>query len=155
MRDRIFLSYEHVDRNVLDNVASLAADIGLGVSGRDFARDELFAVGTPLQQLQAATTALVLITADAERSESIAREIAWAIEAGKGIVGLRLDREAPTPPSLYEAGAEVLDAQEAADIAYLPRAIDSAVRSARLLELAASHGSGSGAPCARPTGRGG
>jgi hypothetical protein len=155
MTERLFLSYAEVDRDVLDRIAGLVADVGLGVSGRDFTRDELFVVGSPLQQLQAASAALVLITAEAEASDVIAREIAWAIEQGKGIVGLRLEPGARTPRALYDAGAEVLDAHEPSDLEYLPRALDASVRGAKLLELAASQGTGSGGPCARPGSRNG
>jgi len=109
-------------------------------------------VGSSLQQLQAAVVTIVLVTADAADSDLVAREIDWAIAQNKGILGLRLDEHATLPPSLYDAGAEVLDASNAIDVAYLPRAIDAAVRSAQLLEMAASRGSGTGAPCQRPTG---
>ncbi len=153
MTDRIFLSYADVDRDVLERVAGLVAEVGFGVSGRDFTRDELFVVGSPLQQLQAAAAALILVTAEAEASEAIAREIAWAIEQGKGIVGLRIESDARTPRALYDAGAEVLDAHVPSDLEYLPRAIDASVRGAKLLELANSRGTGSGGPCARPGGR--
>lgn len=153
MTDRIFLSYAEVDRGVLDHVAGLLANAGFGVSGRDFTRDQLFAVGSPLQQLQAASAVLVLMTAAAEASEAIELEIAWAIEQGKGIVGLKIESDAQTPRALYDAGAEVLDAQAPSDVEYLPRAIDASVRGARLLELAASRGTGSGGPCARPGGQ--
>lgn len=153
MTQRVFLSYANLEHETLDRVASLVAEIGFGVSGRDFTRNELFAVGSPLQQLQAASVALVLVTADAEASDAVAREIGWAIEQGKGIVGLKLEPEAQIPRALWNAGAEVLDAREPADLNYLPRAIDASVRGARLLELAASRGTGSGGSCARPRGR--
>ncbi|MDX6707227.1 MAG: hypothetical protein QOI48_3073 [Solirubrobacteraceae bacterium] len=152
MSDRVFVSYQDIDRAVLDDVARLLVEVGFGISGRDFTRDELFVVGSPLQQLQAATVAIVLVTTAAADSAAVAREIEWAIEQNKGIVGLRLDADAAMPHSLYAAGAELLDISSARDLAYLPGAIDAAARSAKLLELAASRGSGSGAPCHRPTG---
>lgn len=150
MTDRVFLSYEDVDRGVLDGVAALVADAGFGVSGRDFTRDQLFVVGSPLQQLQAASAAIILITPAAAVSEAVALEIAWAIEQGKGIVGLTIEPRAQAPRGLYDAGAEVLDIDVPSDIEYLPRAIEASVRGAKLLELAAGRGTGSGGPCARP-----
>lgn len=152
MIDRAFLSYDGPDRTTLDNVARLISNAGLGVSGRDYTRDELFVVGSPLQQLQAAVVTIVLVTADAARSDLVAREIGWAIDQNKGILGLRLDEGATLPPELYTAGAEVLNADDEIDVAYLPRAIAAAVRGARVLEMAASRGSGMGVPCRRPTG---
>lgn len=152
MIDRAFLSYDGPNRATLDHVARLVSNAGLGISGRDYTRDELFVVGSPLQQLQAAVVAIVLVTPDAAESELIAREIGWAIDQNKGILGLRLDEHAPLPPALYAAGAEVLNADDDVDLAYLPRAIAAAVRGARVLEMAASRGSGLGAPCRRPTG---
>ena len=109
-------------------------------------------MGSPLQQLEAEVVAIVLVTADAAHSDLIAEEIGWAIEQNKGILGLRLDEHAPLPPALYAAGAEVLDASDEIDLAYLPRAIATAVLGARVLELAAVRGSGMGVPCRRPTG---
>ncbi|HEX8105454.1 MAG TPA: hypothetical protein VF533_22760 [Solirubrobacteraceae bacterium] len=153
MRERVFLSYEHLGHDALEDVARLVATTGYGISGRNFAPDKLFAVGSPHQQLQAASAALVLITADAEASATIAEEIEWAIEQSKGLVGLRLDPTAAIPRALFDAGAEVLDARRDDDVGYLPRAIDTAVQSAKLLEQAAIRGSGLGAPCARPTRR--
>ena len=67
MTDRVFLSYQDVDRAVLDEVARLMTDAGFGISGRDYTRDELFVVGSPVQQLQAATAAIVLVTAERRR----------------------------------------------------------------------------------------
>jgi hypothetical protein len=150
MKNRVFLSYEAAERSTLDTVAHWVADAGFGVSGRDYTRDELFVVGSTLQQLQAATVAVVLVTPGSAGSKAIAQEIAWAIEQNVGIVGLRLDKNAAVPESLFDAGAEVLDAGQTADLAYLPRAMDAAVRSAKLLEQAAQRGSGTGAPCRRP-----
>ena len=152
MIDRAFLSYDGPDRRTLDNIAQLIADAGLGISGRDYTRDALFAVGSSFQQLQAAVVTVVLVTADAAESELIAQEIDWAIEQNKGIVGLRLDEEATLPLALYAAGAEVLNPSDDIDVAYLPKAIAAAVRGARTLEMAARRGSGMGAPCHRPTG---
>jgi len=152
MTDRAFLSYDGPDRSTLDNVAQLISDAGLGITGRDYTRDELFAVGSSLQQLQAAIVTVVLVTTQAADSELIAQEIEWAIEQNKGILGLRLDEEATLPPALYAAGAEVLDPSNDSDVAYLPKAIEAAVRGAQVLEMAARRGSGMGAPCRRPTG---
>ncbi len=152
MIDRAFLSYDGPDRATLDAIARLVSDAGLGISGRDYTRDELFVVGSPLQQLQAAVVAIVLVTSHAASSDLIARDIGWAIEQNKGILGLRLDQHATLPPALYTAGAEVLDASDKIDVAYLPRAIAAAVRGARVLEMAASRGSGMGVACRRPTG---
>jgi hypothetical protein len=154
MTDRVFISYESAGTETLDEVARLLSGIGLGVSGRNYTRDELFVVGSPLQQLQAAVVTLVLVTENATNSELVAQEIDWAIEQHKGVVGLRLDRDAEVPPRLFDAGAEILDASDSGDIAYLSKAIDAAIRGARLLEMAATRGSGSGAVCQRPTGPG-
>lgn len=152
MRERVFLSYEQTERSTLDDVAQLMADAGFGISGRDYTRDELFVVGSALQQLQAATAAVVLVTAQTAGSETVAREVSLAIEQNKGLVGLVLDEGARVPSALYDAGAEILDARQPEDLSYLPRAIDAAIRSAKLLEQAAQRGSGTGAPCQRPTG---
>lgn len=152
MIDRAFLSYDGPSSGTLDSVAQLIADAGLGISGRDYTRDALFAVGSSLQQLQAAVVTVVLVTAEAAGSDLVAQEIDWAIEQNKGVVGLQLDPHAELPPALYAAGAEVLDSGDKIDIAYLPKAIAAAVRGARVLELAARRGSGMGAPCQRPTG---
>ena len=152
MMERAFLSYDGPDRMTLDNVAGLLSDAGLGISGRDYTRDALFAVGSSLQQLQAAVVTVVLVTANAAESLMIAQEVDWAIEQNKGILGLRLDERAEMPSALYAAGAEVLNPADATDVAYLPNAIAAAVRGARVLEMAIQRGSGTGAPCHRPTG---
>jgi hypothetical protein len=64
--------YAHID----------SADAGFGISGRDFTRDELFVIGSLLQQPQAATVVIVLVTAAAD-SAAITREIEWATEHGR------------------------------------------------------------------------
>jgi hypothetical protein len=146
---RVFMSHGGADPETVNPVADHLADLGYRVLGREQPGQEEMFVGSALQRVEAADVTVVLVTAVV--SDIMVAEIAHTIRKDKGLLAVRRDPAVPIPDALYAAGAEVLDWTDAEDVEYLPRALAAAERGARVLAAAVTRGSGSGAPCARPT----
>jgi hypothetical protein len=153
MTRRVFISFEHPEQ-LGPSGFDIDAHHDLNLHGRHLAdpdrRDDPAYIR---EQLSRSSVTVVLFGTHAAESESVARDIAWSLEGGNGLVGIRLDPAASPPEMLHEAGAEILDWSEPADVTYLRSAIEAAARSAALLRRAAKRGTGSGESCARPTAR--
>jgi hypothetical protein len=150
MTRRVFISYEHPAQ--------------LGPSGFDPAayRDLHFRLSDPASredpsyvkhQLARSAVTLVLIGPHTAENRWVANEIKWTLERGNGLVGVLLDPTASPPERLHEAGAEILNWSDSADVAHLKPALRAAAGSAALLRRAAKRGTGAGESCARPTAR--
>jgi TIR domain len=154
MRSWVFLSFSTASDARLEEVASHAQELGLGVAGRFVPLGGALELIPDLrQQLRASDAVLVVFDREA-LDDSVTHELDWSYEEGKGLVGVRLDQAATIPTLLYDAGAEILDWTESEDRSRLGGAIRAAARGAQLMERAREQGSGSGAPCARPKPRG-
>lgn len=150
MRSRVFLSFAATATQRVEAVARHTQELGIGIAGRFTPMGGALELVPDLrQQLRVSDAIVVVFGADAP-DEFVRDEIEWSYEDGKGLVGVRLDPTAATPEPLYEAGAEILDWANDEDRARLAGAIRAAIRGAALMERARQHGSGSGAPCARP-----
>lgn len=153
MKRRVFISYEHPDQLGSEGFDADAYD-ALTFDGRDVERHSgEAALARVRDQLGRTAVTLVLIGPREAPNEWVEREIEWSLEAGNGLVGIKLDPAAAPPAPLFEAGAEILDWSRPEDVTYLEHAIESAVHSATLLRRAAQRGTGSGKSCARPTAR--
>jgi hypothetical protein len=152
MRTRIFISFDAAS----DRLVELAAEtqqLGLGVAGRFTPPGSPFELVPDLRQQLRAADAVVVAFGNGPDREQVEREAEWSYEDAKGLVGVKLGAEAEVPTWLFNAGAEILDWDDAADRARLGGAIQAAVRGAKLMERARRAGTGSGAACARPTSR--
>lgn len=154
MSRRVFLSYDHRDQ-----ISASGFDVGahrdLIFRGRHLA-DVVGRRDAPLsieEELGRSTVTLVLIGPQTARSDVVNSDIELTLERGKGLVGLLLDPGASPPELLEDAGAEILNWKNPADIGYLSTALEAAARSAALLQRVAKQGTGAGKSCARPTAR--
>jgi hypothetical protein len=153
MRRRVFISYEHPEQ-----LGPAGFDPGayrdLHFRGRHLSdpasRDDPSYIKG---QLARSAVTLVLIGPHTAEDRWVANEIEWTLERGNGLVGVLLDPAASPPDRLHDAGAEILDWSDSADVAHLKPALRAAAGSAALLRRAAQRGTGSGESCARPTAR--
>jgi hypothetical protein len=153
MRRRVFISYEHPDQ-LGPSGFDLRAHDDLNFRGRHLAEPEKRDDPAYIRdQLKRSAVTLVLIGPHTSENKAVTGEIEWTLERGNGLVGILLDPAASPPELLYEAGAEILNWSEPADVSYLKPALEAAARSAALLRRAAKRGTGSGESCARPTAR--
>jgi hypothetical protein len=156
MKRRVFLSYQHADQLKAKgfNLMSYAKNVGLEFTGRHLldpvkSSDPDYIGRKIREQLKGSSVTVVLIGKDTAKSDWVAREIEWSLEKGNGLVGIKLDPQATPPSSLYDAGAEILDWNEPADVRHFQPAIDAAVKGADVMQKAIDRGTGSGGSCGR------
>jgi hypothetical protein len=101
--------------------------------------------GRVKEQLHGSSVTVVLIGARTAESDWVAYEIAWSLEKGNGVLGIRLDTAGGAPQALTDCGAEVIDwkPHEFAD------AIERAAAAAGRARAIAAAGPGGGDSCSR------
>jgi hypothetical protein len=101
-------------------------------------------IGTKIrEQLANTSVTAVLIGKDTANSDWVAKEIAWSLEKGNGLVGILIDPRAAIPEALRAYGAEIVDWTDRQTIATFEDAIErAALRAGRGARIAASVGAG-------------
>ena len=150
MRNRVFLSFASSASDRVEPIASHTQELGIGIAGRFTPPGGALELLPDLRQQLKAADAIVVIFGSGPSDNQAVEEIEWSYEFDKGLVGVCIDEEAPTPAFLFEAGAEILNWTHDDDRARFAGAILAAKRGAELMERARKQGSGAGAPCARP-----
>jgi hypothetical protein len=150
MSSRIFFSFASETTERVEPIARYTQELGLGIAGRLIPIGGALELVPDLRQQLRVADAIVVVFGAGPADDQVQDEIEWSYEFDKGLVGVRIDEDAPTPGLLFEAGAEILDWADDDDRARLPGAIRAAKRGSEVMEKARKQGSGTGAACARP-----
>jgi hypothetical protein len=79
------------------------------------------------EKIKGSSATIVLIGKETVKSDWVEKEIQWSKEKGNGIVGIRIDPNAPIPDGLIEYGAEILNWYRSSDVAQFDAAIERAI----------------------------
>ena len=116
MTRRIFISYQHDDRMKAKgfNLLRWNKNVNLEFVGRHLldpvdSKNEKYIREQIREQLSGTSVTVVLIGKNTADSDWVADEVKWSLEKKNGVVGIRLEPNVATPPSLFECGAEVID----------------------------------------------
>jgi hypothetical protein len=147
MARRIFISYQHEDQLKAKgfNLLRWAKNVNVEFVSRHLldpvdSKNRDYVMGKVKEQIKGSSVTVVLIGRDTANSTWVAEEIAWSIETGKGLVGIKLEPGVDVPDSLTNAGADVLEW----DVATFGPAIEAAALGAgRAKAMADAAGSGS------------
>jgi hypothetical protein len=102
------------------------------------------------EQMTGTSVTVVLIGKDTAKSSWVSDEIQWSLDKDRpnGLVGIKLSPDAQVPDGLVDAGAEILDWNEPADVHHFGAAIDQAALAAGRIPALQGQ-SGGGSSCAR------
>lgn len=153
MARRVFLSYQHRDEgrargfDLLRRAPNLDLKYSVRHQMQRVNSDDPGYVGERIRsQIKGTSVTVVLIGADTASSDWVRKEVDWSLgkEQANGLLGIVIDPGAPIPPSLIDAGAELIDWTEPSDIHEFEHAIErAALAAARGPAISASAGSGS------------
>jgi len=79
------------------------------------------------EQITGSSATIVLIGKNTADSGWVDKEIEWTKEQGKGVLGIRIDPDAPIPEGLTEYGAEILNWYDPSDVNEFDAAIERAI----------------------------
>ena len=79
------------------------------------------------EQIKGSSATIVLIGKNTANSGWVDKEIEWTKEQGKGVLGIRIDPDAPIPEGLTEYGAEILNWYNPSDVNEFDAAIERAI----------------------------
>src|SRR4051794_32556499 len=105
MKQRIFLSFAASDTDRVEPIARHAQELGLALAGRFTPIGSSPELVPDLRQQVRVADAIVVIFGSGPSDALAQNEIEWSYELDKGLVGVGIDDEAPTPELLFEAGA--------------------------------------------------
>lgn len=115
----VFISYQHRDQMKAKgfNLMRYNKNLDLDFVGRHLldpvdSKNDDYITRKIREQITGSSATVVLIGKDTADSDWVAKEIQWSIEKGNGIVGVKLDPDAPVPPGLEDCGAEILQWSE-------------------------------------------
>ena len=118
MPRRIFISYEGEDRNRAKgfNLLRWNKNVDIEFVGRHLldpvhSKDPEY-IERKIKELQSGSSVIVvLIGQHTAESSWVEREVRWALEKDSpcGVLGIRLDSDAPIPSILNDCGAEIID----------------------------------------------
>ncbi len=116
---RVFISYQHRDQMKAKgfNLMSYNKSPDLDFVGRHLldpvdSPNDAYITQKIREQITGSSATVVLIGKGTADSDWVDKEIQWSIEKGNGIIGVRLDADAPIPAGLEDYGAEILDWSE-------------------------------------------
>jgi hypothetical protein len=134
MTRRVFISYQHADQMKARglNLMTYNKNVGIDFTGRHLldpvkSHDASYISRKIKEQITGSSATIVLIGKNTADSVWVDKEIAWSKEKGNGIIGIRIDPDAPTPAGLTEYGAEILDWYVPADVNQFDAAIERAI----------------------------
>ena len=119
MARRIFMSYQHRDHgrargfNLMRQSPKVKAEFSVRHLLTPVKSTNPGYIGTKIrEQLDNTSVTAVLIGKDTANSDWVAKEIAWSLEKGNGLVGILIDPSAAIPEALRAYGAEIVDWSE-------------------------------------------
>jgi MTH538 TIR-like domain (DUF1863) len=134
MTRRVFISYQHTDQLKARglNLMTYNKGVDCDFTGRHLldpvkSRDPAYISSRIKDQIKGSSATIVLIGAHTAESAWVEKEIAWSLEKGNGVVGIRIDRDAVIPEGLTECGAEILDWFTPDDVNQFDAAIERAI----------------------------
>jgi hypothetical protein len=158
MSRRVFLTYQHRDHGRARgfNLMRYAPNSKLEYSVRHLlspvnSDNEPYISSRVKAQMKGTSVTVVLIGRDTHASDWCAKEIRWSQEKqpANGLLGIRIDPDAPTPQELLDCGADVLDWNEPSDVQTFEAAIERAALAAGRGEAIAASASAAPGACAR------
>lgn len=134
MTRRVFISYQHHDHMKAHglNLMTYNKNLNIKFTGRHLlqpvdSNNEEYISRKIREKIKGSSATIVLIGKHTAESKWVEKEIAWSKETGKGVLGIRIDRDCATPDGLTEYGAEILDWHKPADVAQFDAAIERAI----------------------------
>ena len=116
MARRIFISYQRDDRMKAKgfNLLRWNKNVNFEFVGRHLldpvdSKNKKYIRQQIKEQLSGTSVTVVLIGKNTAGSDWVADEVKWSLDKENGVVGIRLEPNVTTPPSLSECGAEVID----------------------------------------------
>jgi hypothetical protein len=145
MGRRVFISYEGHDRQRAKGFNLLRWNEGLKLDfvGRHLldpvdSRDAAYVSRQIREQISGTSVTVVLIGRETATSKWVAKEVEWSLakDTPNGILGIRLEADAPIPDSLLECGAEIIDWKPSRFEDAIQRAAKAAGRAALIRRMA-------------------
>jgi hypothetical protein len=137
-RRRVFISYQHSDLMKAKglNLMRYNDNVDVNFIGRHLltpvnSHDPNYISRKIREQIKGSSATIVLIGKDTAESSWVEKEIEWSREQGKGIIGIRIDPDAPVPNALIDAGAEILNWYKPADVQQFDASIERAIVATR------------------------
>ena len=134
MTRRVFISYQHADQMKARglNLMTYNKNVNIDFTGRHLldpvkSQDPDYISRKIKEQIKYSSATIVLIGQNTADSSWVQKEIEWSTEKGNGIIGIRIDADAPVPEGLIQYGAEILDWFEPSDVDNFDDAIERAV----------------------------
>lgn len=134
MTRRVFISYQHADLMKAHglNLMTYNKNVNVDFTGRHLL-DPVKShnpdyIGQKIKEkIKGSSATIVLIGAQKADSAWVDKEIEWSREAGKGVIGIRIDPDASVPDALVDCGAEILDWFKPDDVQQFDDAIERAI----------------------------
>lgn len=134
MTRHVFISYQHGDQMRARglNLMTYNSNVNVDFTGRHLldpvkSHDPDYISRKIREKIKGSSATIVLIGKQTASSEWVDKEIQWSIEKGNGIIGIRIDPDAPVPDGLTDYGAEILDWYKPADVQQFDDAIERAI----------------------------
>lgn len=134
MTRRIFISYQHHDHLRAHglNLMTYNKNVNVDFTGRHLLQpvnstNADYISRKIRDKIKGSSATIVLVGKHTSKSDWVEKEITWSKEAGKGIIGIRIDPGAEIPQSLIDNGAEILDWLEPDDVNQFDAAIERAI----------------------------
>lgn len=134
MTRRVFISYQHADLMKAHglNLMTFNKNVGVDFTGRHLldpvkSHDPDYISQKIREKIKGSSATIVLIGTQTSESAWVDKEIQWSREAGKGVVGIRIDPDTSVPDALVDCGAEVLDWFKPDDVQQFDEAIERAI----------------------------
>jgi MTH538 TIR-like domain (DUF1863) len=134
MTRHVFISYQHADQMKVRglNLMTQNKNVDVDFTGRHLldpvkSRDPDYISRKIKEKIKGSSAAIVLIGKQTADSAWVDKEIEWCREQGKGIIGIRIDRDVAIPEALTDCGAEILDWYKPDDVQQFDDAIERAI----------------------------
>jgi len=134
MTRRVFISYQHKDQMRARglNLMTYNKRVNIDFTGRHLldpvkSTDRDYISRKIREQITGSSATIVLIGKNTADSGWVDKEIEWTKEQGKGVLGIRIDPDAPIPEGLTEYGAEILNWYDPSDVNEFDAAIERAI----------------------------
>lgn len=134
MTRRIFISYQHADQMKARglNLMTYNRNINIDFTGRHLldpvkSHDPNYISRKIKEKITGSSATIVLIGKKTAESDWVDKEIQWTKDQGKGIIGIRIDPDAPVPDGLTDYGSEILNWYEPGDVNQFDDAIERAI----------------------------
>ena len=134
MTRRVFISYQHTDQMRAHglNLMTYNKHVNVDFTGRHLlnpvkSTDRDYIRRKIGEQINGSSATIVRIRINTADSGWVDNEIEWTKEEGKGVLGIRIDPDAPIPEGLTEYGAEILNWYDPSDVNEFDAAIERAI----------------------------